>query len=280
MARTPFKLRSSGPFKMMGSSPAKQSKNWGMDLMTNETKAKIDKSNQLNTKDSRYETNVKDANANKPEGFTNRGKKGDELRKTAIDAAVDPETGYLIDPDNTKANQDAGTARFQQDVTDTHNKTKKQLLEDSGKKGNLWNQVFGPSKKKLKHNEIKDARQLQLHGFPEKPIERELLRKMEEGGHVYSGISKGKGKGASTGEPMDENNSAAKYRSPVKQNIFAEGNNPKKTIEEEASDYRKNTKNRDKKKVDPHTQKYVDYVNTKAGVKGGPKRDKYGNLIK
>jgi hypothetical protein len=68
--------------------------------------------------------------------------------------------------------------------------------------------------------------------------------------------------------------------SPVKQSIFAEGNNPKKTIEEEASDYRKNTKNRDKTKVDPHTQKYIDYVNTKVGVEGGPKRDKYGNLIK
>jgi hypothetical protein len=76
------------------------------------------------------------------------------------------------------------------------------------------------------------------------------------------------------------NNSAAKYHSPAKQNIFAEGNNPKKTIEEEASDYRKNTKNRDKTKVDPITQKYVDYVNTKVGVGGGPKRDKYGNLIK
>jgi hypothetical protein len=192
MARTPFKLRSSGPFKMMGSSPAKQ-KNWGTELMTNETKAKIDKSNQLNTKDPRYKTNVKDANANRPEGFTNRGKKGDELRKTAIDAAVDSKTGYLIDPDNTKANQDAGTARFQQSVTDTHNKTKKQLLEDSGRKGHLLNQVFGPSKKKLKHAEVKDAKQQQLHGFPEKPIERELLRQMPEGGHVYSGVSKGKG---------------------------------------------------------------------------------------
>jgi hypothetical protein len=84
----------------------------------------------------------------------------------------------------------------------------------------------------------------------------------------------------STGEPMDANNSAAKYHSPAKQNIFAEGNNPKKTIEEEASDYRKNTKNRNKTKVDPYTQKYIDYVNTKVGVEGGPKRDKYGNLIK
>jgi hypothetical protein len=78
------------------------------------------------------------------------------------------------------------------------------------------------------------------------------------------------------GSPMQRNFGL----SPVKQSIFAEGNNPKKTIEEEASDYRKNTKNRDKTKVDPHTQKYIDYVNTKVGVEGGPKRDKYGNLIK
>lgn len=46
---------------------------------------------------------------------------------------------------------------------------------------------------------------------------------------------------ASTGEPMDANNSAAKYHSPAKQNIFAKGNNKAKTAEELMNKHKKVT---------------------------------------
>jgi hypothetical protein len=123
--------------------------------------------------------------------------------------------------------------------------------ESGGKKQGIFRKLSSFVNKKRQKNVTKDIADMQMKKQP-----------------------------TSTGEPMDANNSAAKYHSPAKQNIFAEGNNPKKTIDEEASDYRKNTKNRNKTKVDPYTQKYIDYVNTKVGVEGGPKRDKYGNLIK
>ena len=166
--------------------------------LTNEQKTKIDEANRIDMNDPRYKENVADANTisrKNPnwKATLDRGEEGDKTRQAIIDAAVDSKTGFLIDPDNKEANQLAGTARFQQAVTDTHRKTKKELLKDAGKKTHLLNQVFGPSKKKLKHAEIKDAKQQQLAGFPVKPIERKVLHQMEEKGDVYSGVSKGKG---------------------------------------------------------------------------------------